>query len=98
VLHDAGELPQPQTRDPHVHPLPADLTGYPAARPVFSSPAPGDGSGLGMDCLQGFRLPSPQHFPSPPNPPLPSETGEGGFRLWRGRAPFSPLRGEKGWG
>src|SRR5215213_6595505 len=24
VLHDAGKLPQPQTRDPHVHLLPAD--------------------------------------------------------------------------
>src|SRR5215213_2910754 len=37
MLDDASELPQPQTRDPHVHPLPVDWIGYPAPMPTRSS-------------------------------------------------------------
>ncbi len=77
VLHDAGELPQPQTRDPHVHPLPADLTGYPAnnpAKPLFSE---GDGSGLVGGCLHAGRT---TLVPAPPAAPAgsssPSALGE----------------------
>src|SRR5829696_9710226 len=38
VLHDAGKLPQPQTRDPHVHLLPADSLDFRQPRRSFRLP------------------------------------------------------------